>query len=206
MSNIRNMPSEIRSVFTALQDEVIWLHAKWIIHRQLFGTSEERIDLLNDFGPDLFQIIYDSLLNDVLLTMSRLTDPAISFKKENLSLSRLTNMIEGTEDKEFLTEIRALQAKTDEQCEPFRRLRNRVIAHNDLAAALSHHHDPLPDITRQMIENGLSSIRDYMSAIDTFFDATETDYKQPHLRGDGDSLIHYLEDVRAYHQYRLTKE
>jgi len=50
-----------------------------------------------------------------------------------------------------------------------------------LAAALSHHHDPLPDITRQMIENGLSSIRDYMSAIDIFFDVTETDYKQSHL-------------------------
>ncbi|HKU73982.1 MAG TPA: hypothetical protein VJR02_08695 [Pyrinomonadaceae bacterium] len=200
------MPSEIRAVFTALQDEVFWLHAKWNIHRQLFGTSEERIDLLNDFGPDLFQIIYDSLLHDVLLTMSRLTDPATSFKKENLTLSRLTNMIEETDYKDLLTEIRALQTKTDEHCEPFRRMRNRVIAHNDLAAALSHHHDPLPDITRQMIDNGLSSIRDYMSAIDTFFDATETDYKQPHLRGDGDSLIHYLEEVRAYHQHRLTKE
>ena len=196
----------MRAVFTALQDEVFWLHAKWIVHRQLFGTSEERIDLLNDFGPDLFQIIYDSLLNDVLLTMSRLTDPASSFKKENLSLSRLRNMIEETDHKEFQTEISALQAKTNDQCEPFRRFRNRVIAHNDLAAALRHHHDPLPDITRQMIENGLSSIRDYMSAFDTFFDATETDYKQPHLRGDGDSLIHYLEEVRAHHLDRLTKQ
>ena len=63
MTNIRGMPSELRAVFTALQDEVFWLHSKWLIHRQLFGTSEERIDLLNDFGPDLFQIIYDSLLS-----------------------------------------------------------------------------------------------------------------------------------------------
>lgn len=128
---IPSMPAEIREVFTALQDEVFWLHAKWNIHRQLFGTSEERIDLLNDFGPDLFQIIYDSLLNDVLLTMSRLTDPATSFKKENLTLSRLTNMIEEIDRKKLLTELTALQDRTDE---PFRRLRNRVIAHNDLAA------------------------------------------------------------------------
>jgi hypothetical protein len=54
-----------------------------------------------------------------------------------------------------------------------------------------------------MIEDSLISIRDYMSAIDMYFDVRETDYKNPHLRGDGDSLIWHLKEARAYQHNRI---
>lgn len=199
---MHTMPSETRAVFEALQDEVIWLHAKFNIHRQLFGTSEERINLLNDFGPDLFQIIYDGLLHDVFLTLTRLTDPATTFKKHNLSLERLTKMIEASGHSELLPVLQKYQSRSDKQCEPFRQLRNQAIAHNDLGTALTFDRDPFPFISREMIEEVLKDIREYMTAVDMYFDETETDYKDPHLRGDGDSLIYYLRKAKAYDENR----
>jgi hypothetical protein len=113
------MTSEVRHVFEGLQDDVIWLHAKWNIHRQLFGTSDERIHLLNDFGPDLFQVFYDTLLYDALLIMNRLTDPATTFKRHNLSLERLTEMIEATgHHNELLKDLKKFEDEADKQCEP----------------------------------------------------------------------------------------
>lgn len=201
---MHSMPSETKAVFEALQDEVIWLHAKWNIHRQLFGTSEERINLLNDFGPDLFQIVYDSLLHDVFLTLTRLTDPATTFKKHNLSLERLTKMIEASGHNELLTILQKNQSEHDKQGEPFRQLRNQTIAHSDLGTALTFDREPYPFISREMIEEILKNIREYMTAIDMYFDETETDYKDPHLRGDGDSLIYYLKKAKAYDENRLA--
>lgn len=44
-------PVRLANIFEKLKSEVIWLHGQWIIYRQLFGTSEERINLLNDSAP-----------------------------------------------------------------------------------------------------------------------------------------------------------
>jgi hypothetical protein len=197
------LTADAKATFEALQDEVIWLHAKWIVFRQLFGTSEERIDLLNDFGPDLFQIVYDGLLNDVLLTMSRLIDPARTLGKHNLSLAQMTSMIAAAGHKDLLMELKTLETQVNVGFAPFKDLRNRRIAHNDLGTALRYHQQPLPDITRQMIEDILKTIRDYMSAIESFFGETETDYREPQLRGDGDSLIYYLRKAHAYDRNRI---
>src|SRR5258707_14167680 len=97
----RTMPPDLKLIFESLQEDVIWVHAKWKVFRQLFGTSEKRIAILNDFAPDFFQIVHDGLIYDILLTMSRLTDPAESFQKENLTLDRLLLMLNRNEDEDF---------------------------------------------------------------------------------------------------------
>lgn len=81
------MPPDVKTIFEILQEDVIWVHAKWRVFRQLFATNEKRIAILDDFGLDFFQIVPDGLVYDILLTMSRLTDPAETFKRENLTLS-----------------------------------------------------------------------------------------------------------------------
>jgi hypothetical protein len=75
------MSPDVKTIIETLQEDVIWVHAKWKVFRQLFGTSEKRIAILNDFAPDFFQIVHDGLIYDILLAMSRLTDSAESFKK-----------------------------------------------------------------------------------------------------------------------------
>src|SRR5258705_10186702 len=121
MSNHNNsLSADVRTIFESLQQDVLWLHAKWKVYKQLFGTSERRIAILNDFAPDFFQIVHDGLIYDLLLTMSRLTDPAESFKKENLTLDRLVFMMKQNIDQQFLDTLESNLKALKGECQPFR--------------------------------------------------------------------------------------
>ena len=53
------------------------------MYRQLYGTSEARINALNQVAPTLFSILQNVLLDEVQLTLSRLADPAGTGKRKN---------------------------------------------------------------------------------------------------------------------------
>lgn len=120
------MPPDVKTIFETLQEDVISVHAKWKVFRQLFGTNEKRIAILNDFAPDFFQIVHDGLIFDILLTFSRLTDPADCLKKENLTLDRLLLMLKRNEDKEFVEIVERNLKSLKDECQPFRAKRLRV--------------------------------------------------------------------------------
>jgi|SRR6267143_192490 len=204
MSNHKNsVPPDVRTIFESLQEDVLWLHAKWKVYRQLFGTSEKRIAILNDFAPDFFQIVHDGLIYDVLLTISRLTDPAESVKKENLTLDRLVLMMKENVDQQFVDSLKSNLRALKGDCQPFRDIRNRRIAHNDLGTALDYHPNPLPGVSREMIENVLKSFRSLLNDIEFHFDGNDTEYEGINLRGDGDSIIRYLKEAKAYRQHKI---
>lgn len=206
MSNHQpSIPSDVKTIFEAVQEDVIWLHAKWKVFRQLFGTSEKRIAILNDFAPDFFQIVHDGLIYDILLTMSRLTDPAETSKKENLTLDRLLLMLkrDECEDEDFVAGLERNLTSLKDECQPFRNIRNRRIAHSDLGTALDYHPNPLPGVSREMIETALASLRNFLNEIEKHLDGNETEYLDFDMRGDGDSIIHYLKEAKAYRQHRI---
>src|SRR5579862_352192 len=87
------MGPDLGPVFFALFKEVVWLHAKWQEYRALFGHSPERVDLLNRNAAFFFRVVEDSLWEDVLLHISRLTDPIRSGGNENLSVQCLPFLV-----------------------------------------------------------------------------------------------------------------
>ena len=82
-------PSQIYTLWTTLDKEVTWLHGRWIIYRQLFGTSKERVELLNESAGTFFNVLQDVLLHDVQLSLSKLGDPADTGSRENMTLEAL---------------------------------------------------------------------------------------------------------------------
>ena len=74
------IPAPISEVYETLQTEIVWLHGRWICYRQLFSGSERRIDLLNECASAFFFIMQDVLLDEVQVSLSKLTDPASSRK------------------------------------------------------------------------------------------------------------------------------
>src|ERR1041385_492326 len=105
MNDARESVGDLIAAFEWIEDEVLELHAKWQIFKQLFGRSEQRIALLNDFAPDFFSIVHDSLLYDILLTISRLMDPAESGRRKNLTLHRLILMIQARDRQPLAAEL-----------------------------------------------------------------------------------------------------
>lgn len=52
------IPARLRDVYGALENELVWIHGRWIMYRQLFGTNELRIELLNDVAPSFFRELH----------------------------------------------------------------------------------------------------------------------------------------------------
>jgi len=86
---------DLGHVYHALYNECAWLHIKWHQYLVLYGTKPERIDLLNRSAGLFFRIVQDTLWEDTLLHLARLTDRPTSMGKNNLSVQRLPSLIRG---------------------------------------------------------------------------------------------------------------
>jgi hypothetical protein len=105
-------PEEVRAGFVssfppgagALAHEIgqslVRLHLKWKNYRCLYGTSRERIDILNAAAPSFFVLLHGVLWNDVLLAICRLVDPPRSAGRNNASLGRLIESLESVTEEE----------------------------------------------------------------------------------------------------------
>jgi hypothetical protein len=77
-------PTELSETWQFLHNEVTWLHGRWTMYRQLYGTSPERIELLNRVAPTFFGTIQAVQLDEIQLTLSRLADPVGTGQRRNL--------------------------------------------------------------------------------------------------------------------------
>ena len=122
MSGVLKMSQELRKVYDALDDEIGWIHAKWQIFRQVYGKDKQRVDLLNEFAPVFFRICQDALLDDVLLSLSRLLDRPDMGGRKNLSLEFLVEMVDCEEHGSLCADLKRYLAEVKERCHPIRRM------------------------------------------------------------------------------------
>jgi hypothetical protein len=194
------MPSDVKDIFEELQTEITWLHGRWIIYRQLFGHSERRVELLNACASAFFYIIQDILLNDIQVSLSKLTDPARTGKYDNLSLEQLQERIEATGDEQLAGRLRQLLNTLHDKCQAFRIRRNKRLAHLDLITAMQKGANSLPPISRQMIADALEIIREYMNVIDGHYCDNETVYEDFMMLSDGEALLTWLKHGLRYEE------
>jgi hypothetical protein len=214
MSQKINIPNNIKEVFESIESEIIWLHGKWNIYRQLYGTDEERIILLNRSAQTFFRLVQDVLFNDVILSINRLTDPPRSSGRDNRTFAQLIFLIDTKDHSELVQNLKEKLDILMSQCDPFRIRRNKVIAHSDLMVALSIKSETTPDISRNSIENALKTVRDFMNEINLNFGGNYTAYEHVWLDNDGETMISLLqqfwthrdEEMRIINEYIEQKE
>jgi hypothetical protein len=194
------IPNNIKEIFDSLENEVIWLHGKWNIYHQLFGTNEDRIALLNRSASTFFRLVQDIVFNDVILSISRLTDPKGSSNKENRSFEKLIALLDTKDHARLIQILKEKQAILKEQCEPLRIRRNKKISHSDLNVVLSIQPEILPEISRNSIGGALKTIRDFMNEVNLYFGGNYTVYENVWLDNDGETVISILE------QYWVQKD
>jgi hypothetical protein len=76
------------------------------------------------------------------------------------------------------------------------------LAHHDLATGLEYHPDPLPGITRGMVEDVLSRIGSLLNRMGEPFGAGNLAYDLVVDGGGVDRLISCLEDVQEHRRAR----
>jgi hypothetical protein len=106
MSVVADMPASLVELWTLFYQEVIWLHARWKIYRQLYTTSEIRVQLLNEAAPVLSSLLQNALGDEVQLGLSKLADPVTNGKNRNLTLETLLNEVEAADGRACAAELR----------------------------------------------------------------------------------------------------
>src|SRR4249920_2361782 len=168
------MGDELGTLFHALRNELAWLYAKWSEYVELFGAKPSRIDLVNKAAGFFFRVVQDSLWEDSLLHVARLTDPPSSAGKDNLTIRRLPDLIRDASAKEHVrTLIDAAVGKAD-FCRDWR---NRHIAHKDLKLALQKGAEPLKPASRAKVKEALDSLSDVLNAVSLHYDRSTTSFE-----------------------------
>jgi hypothetical protein len=194
------VPDQFRHIYDELLSEVAWMHERWLTYLELFSDNPKRIELLNEAAGGFFYIIHDVLLDEVQITLSKITDPAKTGKYLNLSLEQLQSKLEMYGDPGLSVQCRATLDVLNEQCTAFRIRRHKKLAHLDLTTTLKLSPQPLPSISRSMIEDALQSVRTYMNAIEGHYNDSEYGYEDFITLDGADALLATLRGGLRYEE------
>lgn len=181
---------DIREIFTWLCQDIASLQTKWNLYLGLF-SSQENAALLSDLAQSSFQIIEESLRNDMTMAICRLSDPAQLMGKDNLSLKALAQRCGEVDSvpellKDFL-----------DACKPVQQYRNKRVGHNDLNTTIKPRDNPLPGIGRHQIDRILELASVILNAVYQQFVDGELHFT-PFQIGGADTLIHWLKMAKEY--------
>lgn len=188
--NIAVMGNELGTIYSELWQEVGSLYSDWNEFVSLFGTNPERIDLLNRAAAHFFRTVQDSLWERTLLKIARITDPAQTGKKRNLSLHSLPNAITSPAMK---ATVQLSIENALLKCEFARDWRNRHIAHADFSLALEESAQPLAVASRERVRAALQSIEDVLNSISIPLLDSTTRFGSMTLMNSGEDLIYLLD-------------
>lgn len=195
------MGQELGTIYTRLWNECVWLFWRWDDYVVLFGTSEERLNKLNEAAPAFFYQLQGTLFESVLLHMCRMTDPVKSRGRGNLTLELLPDLV----DAAIRDDVKSLLATARQQCDFARGWRNRRISHNDLGLALDKSAKPLPAASRKSVREGLDAIAAVLNRVGRHHGDEHVRYDLFEPRLSGRALVCVIEEgLKAEQEWRAA--
>ena len=130
-------------------------------YRALYGNPDD-VDLLNRFAGHFFGVLQTILWDDLLLCVTRLTDPPRSVGRDNLSIAQLPNYCE---DQALRKEVEDGVDRARVEAEFARDWRNRRISHSDLNQVLEADRDPLAEANLKKVSVALDGVHCVLNTI-----------------------------------------
>lgn len=127
----------------------------------LYGNLDN-VNLLNRLAGHFFGVLQTILWDDLLLCITRLTDPARTGPNENLSIARLANFCR---DQELREKVEDGIEQATVAARFARDWRNRRISHTDLNQVLQADKDPLADATIEKVTAALDAVHNVLNII-----------------------------------------
>jgi hypothetical protein len=191
---------DLIEIYNQLRLEVSLLTRRWHTHKDLFKQKPKRVELLNKCAGQYFVIVQWLQIEEVLVCLSKLTDPASTGKNENLSLNQLQLIIGMNSDAQFVKHCQVKLDKVDTNCKDFRLLRNKVLAHLDLPTALNPSGQYLPSVSHKQVDVALRSVVHYMDTIATHFGLKAPPNAAPEVHGGAGALLRILKAGLRYEE------
>jgi hypothetical protein len=173
------------------------------MYNSLFADTEEKIHILRETAPYMFGVIQIALFNDIILYLTRLTDPKKNGKHENLVLEQLLEHSDIKTKPELLDELKIQIIALTEKCESCRTNRHKSIAHQDLTHALTQS-SPYSGISLEDIKELLDMVNKFMDTVNHNLENEETpnelfhllNIDVKHIKADVNSLFESLEKAK----------
>lgn len=160
--HLDKLGTELGTVFHHLYNDFAWLRVKWGEYKELFGTKPERLEILNSSAGLFFRVVQDTMWEDTLLHLSRLTDKVSVGRKKNITIRRLPELCVNDSLRISLQDL-VDQAIT--ATEFARDWRNRQIGHRDFDLAINHDAKPLAYASRKSVNEAISAIHAVLNHI-----------------------------------------
>jgi hypothetical protein len=184
------MKEEAKTIYDAIRQDLIRIHANWKIFKQLFTVSDDRFVIMNNTAPAFFRLIQDVLVDDAVISLSRLVDPS-----SDNTLLRLVRMLKAQVNHSFYSELEQDLSEVRLICEDIRQHRHKRVAHRIRTSKhteSSDHPIKLPKLTRNKIEGAMNAIALFMNKVLGYFEDVDEMF-EPFMAGDADSLLLFLE-------------
>ena len=172
----------LQNEFVKLRDEAIWLRQTVNTFNYLFDSGPETERILKESARRFFGDLNSMMHEYTILVICRLTGPARSSGKDNLSTQRFTKLMR---DARCLTpEIERLDARLREYGELLKPARDKIIAHSDLEVHANA--TVLGDHEEGQLVQFLEDLQAYFDAVGDAVGAEPLDFR--HMPGAGDVI------------------
>lgn len=171
--------------FLALRQECIWVQSCFNTFCMLFDSGTGTLTVLEQAAPAFFRDINIILLEHFTLQVCRITDPALSNGRENLTIKNLNLALQ--EEGIFSLEI----DDSSERIHKFRSLvvdaRNKIVSHADKANILSRKDSNSHSETD--VEEFFAALYRYVDLVGEALSVGPLDFKYTGSDGDAEALL-----------------
>lgn len=188
---IPKMGKPLAEQFSHIWAELTGIYEIWNEYEILFGTSPERIDLLNKSASHFFAIIESTLFKEIILRITKITENGGSGSRKNLTIQSIYSLIE---DNELKRELRPAKKSVVDKTQFCIDWRNRSIAHSDLDLAINSNARPLDNANRLKIKEVLAAIGVYVNIIHSHYMKSACIFDLPDNRGGALVLVNLLQE------------
>ena len=183
----------LQDEFIKLRDQAIWLRQTFNTFNDLFDSDPKTERILRESAGLFFTDLNTIMQEYTLLLVCRLTGPAESFGKANLSTQRFTILLR---ERDCLTpEIERLDAQLTAYSELLKPARNKIIAHSDLEVhvddiSLGAHGE---EVAAEFFDN----LQAYFDAVGNAVGVGPLDFRHTPGAGDVIDLVRTLKRANA---------
>jgi HEPN superfamily AbiU2-like protein len=163
------------------------------------AKEASRIELVNKVAGHFFRVVQDSLWQDSLLNIARLTDSAKTIGKDNLTINKLPQLITDNGLNKRAKELIEVAVEKAAFCRDWR---NRHIAHRDLKLALGSVAEPLKGASRAQVKEALGALSDVLNALSIHYMDSTTLFDSLSGSDGAVSLLYALDDGLRFESER----
>lgn len=199
-----SMDANFAELYEIIKLDVVHLRSQWRIYSALFGTNQQRQDLLSDISRLTARTLEKTLFEATLLGIRRLTDPEKGLRRSrrNASINAFKPYFEGSEKGALLKLLSDACGKS----EFARSWSDKKIAHSDL----EHRSGGvvLPPASRRAVDDAINAIADVVKWIALEkFDTTLVTHPITSAEDEIKFLRHLFEGQRAIaEKERLSRD